>query len=99
MHTESERKYEDISRKMATLEADSQRGNERADGAEKKISVGHHIVKGNGKNNILIYSLTYKGRLGSLYICRIWKRSWGWWIKNGLSSFYESIVEPGIGAG
>ena len=25
--------------KMATLEADSQRGNERADGAEKKISV------------------------------------------------------------
>ena len=54
MHTESERKYEDISRKMATLEADSQRGNERADGAEKKISVGHHIVKGNGKNNILI---------------------------------------------
>ena len=34
---ESERKYEDISRKMATLEADAQRGNERAEGAEKKL--------------------------------------------------------------
>ena len=32
-----ERKYEDISRKMATLDADAARGNERADGAEKKI--------------------------------------------------------------
>jgi len=39
LHTESERKFEDISRKMATLEADGQRGNERADGAEKKIMV------------------------------------------------------------
>merc|ERR1712002_674711 len=37
MHRESERKYEDISRKMATLDADAARGNERADGAEKKI--------------------------------------------------------------
>merc|ERR1719309_1872557 len=37
MHEESERKYEDISRKLATLEADASRGNERADGAEKKI--------------------------------------------------------------
>ena len=36
-NTESERKYEDISRKMATLEADAQRGNERAEGAEKKL--------------------------------------------------------------
>lgn len=34
---ESERKFEDISRKMATLEADAQRGNERAEGAEKKL--------------------------------------------------------------
>ena len=33
---ESERKYEDISRKMATLESDSQRGNERYDAAESK---------------------------------------------------------------
>merc|ERR1712034_94608 len=37
MHEESERKYEDISRKLATLEADASRGNEIADGAEKKI--------------------------------------------------------------
>ncbi len=41
MHTESERKYEDISRKMATIEADAQRGNERADGAESKIAVNY----------------------------------------------------------
>ena len=34
---ESERKYEDISRKMATLDADAARGNERANAAEKKI--------------------------------------------------------------
>ena len=35
---ESERKYEDISRKMATIEADAARGNERANAAEKKIA-------------------------------------------------------------
>jgi len=34
---ESERKYEDISRKMATLDSDAVRGNERANAAEKKI--------------------------------------------------------------
>merc|ERR1719430_1481920 len=34
---ESENKYDDISRKLATLEADGVRGNERAEGAEKKI--------------------------------------------------------------
>eukprot|EP00092_Neocalanus_flemingeri_P036212 GFUD01039429.1.p1 GENE.GFUD01039429.1~~GFUD01039429.1.p1 ORF type:complete len:287 (+),score=128.92 GFUD01039429.1:115-975(+) len=33
----SESKYDDISRKLATLEADALRGNERADTAEKKI--------------------------------------------------------------
>merc|ERR1719222_1718663 len=33
----SETKFEDISRKLATLEADAARGNERAEGAEKKI--------------------------------------------------------------
>lgn len=37
MHGESERKYEDISRKLATLEADAARANERADGGEKRI--------------------------------------------------------------
>ena len=34
---ESESKYEDISRKLATLEADSQWGNERVKGAEQEI--------------------------------------------------------------
>merc|ERR1712073_285562 len=33
----SESKFDDISRKLATLEADAQRGNERAEVAEKKI--------------------------------------------------------------
>ena len=37
VNSESERKYEDISRKMATLDADATRGNERADAAEQKI--------------------------------------------------------------
>ena len=50
MHTESERKYEDISRKMATLEADAQRGNERADGAEKKIKDLEEELKVVGNN-------------------------------------------------
>merc|ERR1719250_39258 len=35
---ESESKYEDIARKLSTLEADAIRGNERAEGAEKKIA-------------------------------------------------------------
>merc|ERR1719500_382783 len=35
--SDSENKFEDISRKLATLEADAARGNERAEGAEKKI--------------------------------------------------------------
>merc|ERR1711892_1310368 len=35
---ESEAKYEDIARKLSTLEADAIRGNERAEGAEKKIA-------------------------------------------------------------
>jgi len=50
MHTESERKYEDISRKMATIEADGTRGNERADGAEKKISDLEDELKVVGNN-------------------------------------------------
>merc|ERR1719410_2104770 len=33
---DSESKYEDIARKLATLEADAHRGNERAEGAEEK---------------------------------------------------------------
>merc|ERR1719230_2454425 len=36
--TDSENKFEDISRKLATLESDAKRGNERAEGAEKKIA-------------------------------------------------------------
>ena len=47
---ESERKYEDISRKMATLEADPRRGNERADGAENKISCIEEELKVVGQN-------------------------------------------------
>jgi chromosome segregation ATPase len=47
---ESERKYEDISRKMATLEADARRGNERADGAENKISCIEEELKVVGQN-------------------------------------------------
>jgi len=35
---DSESKFEDISRKLSTLEADAARGNERAEGAEKKIN-------------------------------------------------------------
>ena len=38
VNMESERKYEDISRKMATMDADAARGNERADAAEQKIT-------------------------------------------------------------
>ena len=34
---DSESKFEDISRKLTTLEADSTKGNDRAEGAEKKI--------------------------------------------------------------
>merc|ERR1719397_779438 len=36
--SDSENKFDDISRKLATLEADATRGNERAEGAEKKIA-------------------------------------------------------------
>merc|ERR1719427_60981 len=36
--SDSESKYEDISRKMATLEAEAAKGNERAEAAEKRIS-------------------------------------------------------------
>jgi len=50
MHTESERKYEDISRKMATIEADAQRGNERADGAESKIAALEEELRVVGNN-------------------------------------------------
>merc|ERR1719201_1308245 len=35
--SDSENKFEDISRKLATLEADAARGNERAEGAENKF--------------------------------------------------------------
>merc|ERR1719151_266781 len=36
--SDSENKFDDISRKLATLEADATRGNERAEGAEKTIA-------------------------------------------------------------
>merc|ERR1712236_198493 len=47
---DSESKYEDIARKLATLEADAQRGNERAEGAEKKIRDLEEELKIVGQN-------------------------------------------------
>merc|ERR1719431_1489294 len=47
---ESERKYEDISRKMATLDADAVRGNERADSAENRIMEIEDQLKVVGQN-------------------------------------------------
>merc|ERR1711892_1073250 len=48
--SDSENKYEDISRKMATLESDAARGNERAEGAEKKIMDIEEELKVVGQN-------------------------------------------------
>merc|ERR1719317_342142 len=48
--SDSESKYEDIARKLATLEADAQRGNERAEGAEKKIKDLEEELKVVGQN-------------------------------------------------
>merc|ERR1740123_505359 len=48
--SDSESKFEDISRKMATLEADAARGNERAEGAEKKIKDIEEELKVVGQN-------------------------------------------------
>merc|ERR1712109_17324 len=48
--TDSENKFEDISRKLATLEADAARGNERAEGAEKKIRDLEEELKIVGQN-------------------------------------------------
>merc|ERR1719432_589936 len=48
--SDSESKYEDISRKMATLEADAAKGNERAEGAEKKIMDIEEELKVVGQN-------------------------------------------------
>merc|ERR1719318_1078715 len=47
---DSESKYEDIARKLATLEADAQRGNERAEGAEKEIKDLEEELKVVGQN-------------------------------------------------
>merc|ERR1711936_1037233 len=47
---DSESKYEDIARKLATLEADAQRGNERAEGAEKKIIAIEEELRVVGQN-------------------------------------------------
>ena len=46
----SESKFDDISWKLATLEADSERGNERADAAEKNISDIEEELKVVGQN-------------------------------------------------
>merc|ERR1711962_724058 len=47
---DSESKYEDIARKLSTLESDALRGNERADGAEKKIKDLEEELKVVGQN-------------------------------------------------
>jgi len=47
---DSESKFEDISRKLATLEADAARGNERAEGADKKIMDLEEELKIVGQN-------------------------------------------------
>jgi len=47
---DSENKFEDISRKLATLEADASRGNALADGAEKKIHDIEEELKIVGQN-------------------------------------------------
>ena len=52
---DSESKYEDIARKLATLEADAQRGNERAEGAEKKIKDLEEELKVFGKEQIFCF--------------------------------------------
>ena len=60
---ESERKYEDISRKMATLDADAQRGNERADAAENKIMDIEEELKVVGQSLQLLEVAEEKSRL------------------------------------
>ena len=52
---DSESKYEDIARKLATLEADAQRGNERAEGAEKKIKDLEEELKVFGKEQMFCF--------------------------------------------
>ena len=47
---DSENKFEDISRKMTTLEADASRGKERAEAAEKKIADIEEELKVVGQN-------------------------------------------------
>merc|ERR1719410_1265572 len=47
---DSESKYEDISRKLATFESDAQRGNERAEAAERKIMDIEEELKVVGQN-------------------------------------------------
>merc|ERR1712106_804393 len=47
---DSESKYDDISRKLATLEADALRGNERAESAEQKIMDLEEELKVVGQN-------------------------------------------------
>ena len=48
--SDSESKYEDISRKLSTLVADARRGNEMAEGAEKKIMDIEEELKVVGQN-------------------------------------------------
>merc|ERR1712051_371138 len=60
--SDSENKFDDISRKLATLEADAMRGNERAEGAEKKIADIEEELRVVGANmqQLEILELLYK---------------------------------------
>merc|ERR1719447_2568802 len=72
--SDSENKFEDISRKLATLEADAARGNERAEGAEKKIKDIEEELRVVGANLQLLYKLKmsdYRGENAEMNIQRL----------------------------
>ena len=80
---DSESKYEDIARKLATLEADAQRGNERAEGAEKKIKdLEEELkVKERERERILKDLKIYSVIFSLMKICQL-KSSKGGWSKS-----------------
>merc|ERR1719243_49382 len=70
--SDSENKFDDISRKLATLEADAARGNERAEGAEEKMIAREEA----SQNEILelLYKLKrseYRGEQAEMNIQRL----------------------------
>merc|ERR1711963_381774 len=69
--TDSENKFEDISRKLATLEADAARGNERAEGAEKKIKDIEEELRVVGANLQQLKMSDYRGENAEMNIQRL----------------------------